>query len=229
VKGPDWEPILLSLRLAGATTSILLVLAIPLAWWLSRMPNRFRNPLQALVSMPLVLPPSVLGFYLLLTFSPAYFAGRFLRNALGVDLAFTFAGLVVGSVIFSFPFMVNPILSGFDSLPASLSEAAYVLGKSRWQTLRLVLLPNLKPALLGGTALTFAHTMGEFGVVLMIGGKIPGQTRVASIAIYDEVEKLNFAGANAYALVLFVLSFVLLMALFAVNRRLLARAGTGMP
>lgn len=225
MKGFDWDPILLSLQLAGATTLVLLLISIPLAWWMSGLTDRYRHPLQALVSMPLVLPPSVIGFYLLLSFSPAYFTGRFLRDALGLELAFTFAGLVVGSVIFSLPFMVNPILSGFDALPKSLSEAAYVLGKSRWRTLWLVLLPNLRPALLGGTALTFAHTMGEFGVVLMIGGKIPGETHVASIAIYDEVEKLNFAGANAYALILFVLSFVLLLALFAVNRRLLTRAG----
>lgn len=225
MKGFDWDPVLLSLQLAGVTTLCLLVLSIPLAWWLSRLPARYRHPLQALVSMPLVLPPSVIGFYLLLSFSPAYFAGRFVRETLGLDLAFTFAGLVVGSILFSLPFMVNPILSGFDSLPKSLSEASYVLGKSRWETLWLVLLPNLRPALLGGTTLTFAHTMGEFGVVLMIGGKIPGETRVASIAIYDEVEKLNFAGANAYALVLFAISFLLLLALFAVNRRLLAQAG----
>lgn len=225
MKGMDWSPILLSLELAGATTLALLLLSIPLAWWMSRLPDRFRHPVQALVSMPLVLPPSVIGFYLLLSFSPAYFTGRFLREVLGFDLAFTFAGLVVGSIVFSLPFMVNPILSGFDTLPKSLSEASYVLGKSPLQTLRLVLLPNLRPALLGGTALTFAHTMGEFGVVLMIGGKIPGETRVASIAIYDKVEQLDFAGANAYALILFALSFVLLLALFAVNRRLLARAG----
>lgn len=225
MKGVDWGPILLSLELAGATTLILLLFSVPFAWWLSRLPDRVRHPVQALVSMPLVLPPSVIGFYLLLSFSPAYVAGRLLRGILGFDLAFTFAGLVVGSVIFSLPFMVNPVLSGFDALPRSLAEASYVLGKSPLQTLRLVLLPNLRPALLGGTALTFAHTMGEFGVVLMIGGKIPGETRVASIAVYDEVEKLDFAAANAYALVLFALSFLLLLALFAVNRRLLARAG----
>jgi molybdate transport system permease protein len=222
----DWDPILLSLQLSMATTIALLALSIPLAWGLSRLPPRYRIPLHALVSMPLVLPPSVLGFYLLLCFSPAHFPARFLRDHLGWDLAFTFRGLVLGSMVFSLPFMVNPILSGFDALPRSLTEAAYVLGKSPWRTLRSVLLPNLRPAVLSGSALAFAHTLGEFGVVLMIGGKIPGETRVASVAIYDEVERLDFAMANTYAAVLAVISFFLLMALFILNKR---APGTGAP
>jgi len=214
----DFAPIRLTLELAAITTALLLLVCIPFAWWLSRAPARIRLPLHALVSMPLVLPPSVLGFYLLLAFSPAYGPGRFLKDHFDVSLAFSFPGLVIGSLLFSLPFMMNPLVAGFDALPKSLAEASYVLGKSRWQTLLRVSLPNLKPALLSGTVLAFAHTMGEFGVVLMIGGKIPGVTKVASIAIFDEVESLRFASAHYYALILFVLSFAILITLFAVNR-----------
>ena len=215
----DFQPIWLTLKLAGVTTAILVLIAVPLSWWLAHARARIRLPLQTLVSMPLVLPPSVLGFYLLLAFSPSYGPGRFLKESFDVSLAFTFPGLVIGSVLFSLPFMVNPLVAGFEALPASLSEAAYVLGKSRWQTLLHVSLPNLRPALLSGLVLSFAHTMGEFGVVLMIGGKIPGVTKVASIAIFDEVESLRFDAAHAYALFLFILSFAILLVLFAVNRK----------
>lgn len=214
----DFGPILLTLELAAITTALLIMICIPFAWWLSRAPSRIRLPLHALVSMPLVLPPSVLGFYLLLAFSPNYGPGRFLKERFDVSLAFSFPGLVIGSLLFSLPFMMNPLVAGFDALPKSLAEASYVLGKSRWQTLLRVSLPNLRPALLSGTVLAFAHTMGEFGVVLMIGGKIPGVTKVASIAIFDEVESLRFASAHFYALILFVLSFAILITLFAVNR-----------
>ncbi len=213
----DFEPIWLTLKLATCTTAILIVISVPFAGWLARAPARIRLPLQALVSMPLVLPPSVLGFYLLLAFSPTYGPGRFLLEHFHISLAFTFPGLVIGSVLFSLPFMMNPLIAGFESLPRSLSEASYVLGKSAWQTLIKVSLPNLKPALLSGMVLAFAHTMGEFGVVLMIGGKIPGVTKVASVAIFDEVESLHFASAHAYALFLFALSFAILLGLFAVN------------
>ncbi len=222
----DLGPIWLSLKLSFLTTVILFVICLPLAWWLSPRRPGIRYPLQALLSMPLVLPPTVLGFYLLLTFSPAYFVGRFMRDNLNVNLAFTFSGLVVGSVIFSLPFMMNPLLSGLDALPKSLSEAAYVLGKSKVETLLRVLLPNLKPALLSGTVLSFAHTMGEFGVVLMIGGKIPGQTRVASMAIYDEVEALRFPAAHSYAFILFTFSFTVMLILFLVNRKSFGPMGT---
>ncbi|MBW8889111.1 MAG: molybdate ABC transporter permease subunit [Fibrobacteres bacterium] len=215
----DLEPIWLTLKLSAATCAILILLAVPLAWGLAQAPARWRLPLHALVSMPLVLPPSVLGFYLLVAFSPENAFGHFLKTRLHLSIAFTFTGLVIGSVIFSLPFMVNPLLSGFDGLPPSLTEAAYVLGKSRWTTLLRVSLPNLKPALLSGIALTFAHTMGEFGVVLMIGGKIPGVTKVASIAVFDEVESLRFGNAHVHALILFVLSFAILITLFAVNRK----------
>jgi molybdate transport system permease protein len=175
--------------------------------------------LQALVNLPLVLPPTVLGFYLLLVFSPESFPGDFLKESLGFRLAFTQGGLVLGSLVFSLPFMVNPIVSGLESLPPALSEEARILGAGRWQTLFLVLLPDIKPSLLAAGVLTFSHTLGEFGVALMIGGKIPGETLMASMAVYDEVESLNFAAAHAYAGILAVVSFVCLVTLFAVNRR----------
>jgi molybdate transport system permease protein len=221
MRGFDFQPIWLSLQLAAITTACLLAVSIPFAWWLVHTPSRFRLPLQTLVSMPLVLPPSVLGFYLLLSFSPAYWPGRMMKDYFHFSPAFSFPGLVIASMIFSLPFMMNPLMAGFDSLPKSLSEAAYVLGKSRWQTLWKVSLPNLRPSLLTGTVLAFAHTMGEFGVVLMIGGKIPGQTRVASIAVYDEVEALRFSHAHVYAFFLFSLSFAILITLFALNKKLL--------
>ena len=203
------------------TTLILLVIGVPLAYWLSFSRVRFKSVFEALVAMPLVLPPSVLGFYLLLAFSPQHAFGHFLETVFDVRLLFTFAGLVVGSVIFSLPFMVQPVQAGFEALPASLAEAAATLGKSRWQTFRRVLLPNIRPALLTGTVLAFAHTIGEFGVVLMIGGNIPGETQVASLAIYNEVESLHYGAAHFYALILFALSFTILLSVYTLNKRLL--------
>jgi molybdate transport system permease protein len=219
----DWQPLLLTLRLAAITTLILLVLGIPLAHWVSTTRIRGRTIVEALVAMPLVLPPSVLGFYLLLAFSPNNAFGRFVEDTFGLRLVFSFPGLVIASVLFSLPFMVHPIQSGLQNLPRNLTEAAYSLGLSRWQTLWRILLPNIKPSLLIGTVLTFAHTIGEFGVVLMMGGNIPGVTRVASIAIYDEVESLNYAAANFHALVLFVISFSILLLVFLFNRRAMQR------
>ncbi|RMG84679.1 MAG: molybdate ABC transporter permease subunit [Bacteroidetes bacterium] len=214
-----WETLFLTFKLAAITTGILVIIGIPLAWYLSQMKSRWKAVLEALVSMPIVLPPTVIGFYLLLLFSPETTIGQWLGEQWGVRLAFTFPGLVIGSIIYSLPFMVNPIQSGFQNLPANLSEAAYTLGKGRIETLFRVLLPNVKPALLTGIVLSFAHTIGEFGVVLMIGGNIPGQTRVASIAIYDEVESLHYTLANQYALVLFLFSFVVLLGIYSYNRK----------
>ncbi len=221
----DWQPLLLTFKLAGITALILCCIGVPFAWWLSQTRMRFKPVLEALVSMPLVLPPSVLGFYLLLTFSPTHWFGGWVEQVVGLKLAFSFTGLVIASVIFSFPFLVHPVQSGFQNLPASLSEAAYTLGKSRWQTFWHVLLPNIKPQLLAGVVLAFAHTIGEFGVVLMIGGNMPGQTRVASIAIYDEVEAMNYGAANFYALVLFGVCFSILLAVYLLNKRFLTRLG----
>jgi molybdate transport system permease protein len=216
---PDWGPLWLTFKLAGLTTLILTLIGVPFAWWLAECRARWKPLVEALVGMPLVLPPSVLGFYLLVAFSPANAFGRWLDATLGLRLVFSFAGLVVASVIFSLPFLVQPVQSAFRNLPPALAEAAAVLGKSRWQTLFRVQLPNIKPTLLAGMVLAFAHTIGEFGVVLMIGGSIPGQTRVASIAIFDEVEALNYATANFYAAVLFILCFLILLTVYLLHQR----------
>ena len=215
----EWQPLVLTFKLASVTTLILFCIGVPFAWWLANTRMRFKPIVEALVAMPLVLPPSVLGFYLLLAFSPERWFGQWLDRVAGLRLAFSFEGLVLASVIFSFPFLVQPIQAAFQNLPKSLAEAAYILGKSRCQTFFQVLLPTIKPALISGTVLAFAHTIGEFGVVLMIGGNLPGATRVASIAIYDEVESLNYAAANIYAGILFLLSFLILLLVYGMSRR----------
>ncbi len=208
----------ISIKLASLTTIVLFCAGIPIAWFLTYSSFRLKVVLQAFVSMPLVLPPSVLGFYLLLAFSQNYWFGSFLNHYFSIQLAFTFLGILIGSIIFNLPFMVNSIQTGFSNLPVSLKDASYTLGKSRLTTLLRVLLPNMKPALLTGVCLTFAHTIGEFGVVLMIGGSIPGKTRVASLAVYDEVQALNFGMANKYAMFLFIFSFIILLFIYSVNR-----------
>ncbi|WP_460979149.1 molybdate ABC transporter permease subunit [Spirosoma knui] len=215
----DWEPIWLTLRLASVTTFLLLIIGIPLAGWLALSQFRLKPILEALVSLPLVLPPSVVGFYLLLAFSPTSTLGTWLLQTFDVQLVFSFEGLVVASLLYSLPFMVHPIQAGLENLPTSWREAAYTLGQSPIRTLWRVLLPNCKPALLTGIVLSFAHTIGEFGLVLMIGGNLPGQTRVASIAIYDEVELLHFDTAHAYAALLLGLSFVILVLVYSINKR----------
>ncbi len=212
-----WEPIILTFKLALITTLALIVIGLPLAYWLSETRSRIKPVVETLVSMPLVLPPTVLGFYLLVAFSPSYALGRWLDEHLNLQLVFTFEGLVIASVIYSLPFMVQPLQSGLSNLPPSLKEASYLLGKSKATTLFRVLLPNMKSSLLTGLVLTFAHTIGEFGVVLMIGGNIPGRTKVASIAIYDEVESLNYGLANTYSLFLFVVTFVILLVVYLFN------------
>ncbi len=214
--GPLW----LTFKLAFITTLILFIIAIPLANWLANKKNIFKTIAEVVVSMPLVLPPTVLGFYMLLVFSPGNFFGAFLERWFDVRLVFSFGGLLLASTIYSLPFMVHPIQSGLSSLSPSLKEAAYSLGKTKWQTLLKVLLPNIKPSILTGIVLTFAHTVGEFGVVLMIGGNIPGKTRTASVAVYDEMESFNYHNANFYAIVLLVLSFSILFILHLYNRRL---------
>ncbi len=215
------EPLFLTLKLASLTTLILFGLALPLAYWLAY--SRFRGKIlvEAVIGLPLVLPPSVLGFYLLLAFSPGHFFGAWVEEVFGMRLVFSFPGLVLASVIYSLPFMVYPLQAGLRALPPSLREASYTLGKSAWTTFFRVLLPNAKSAVLTALVLTFAHTVGEFGVVLMIGGSIPGVTKVASVAIYNEVEALNYAAANQYALVLFVVTFAILLLVYSVNNRLL--------
>ena len=211
--------LLITFKLAVITTAILFVVSIPIAAYLAFSKQRVKAIIETIITMPMVLPPSVLGYYLLVAYSPDFFLGNFLEAVFDIRLAFSFSGLVVGSVLFSLPFMISPIQSGLQNLPPSLSEASYTLGKSRLQTLIKVLLPNIKPSLITAIVLTFAHTIGEFGVVLMIGGNIPGSTRVASIAIYDEVQALNFDTANKYAFILFAVTFILLLVIYAFNRK----------
>lgn len=219
----DWEPLFLTFKLALVTTIILLLVSIPLAYWLAFSKSKTKPIIETLVSMPLVLPPTVLGFYLLIAFSPSNGFGQWLDEWLRLRLVFSFEGLVFASVIYSLPFMVHPIQSGFSNLSKSLLEASYMLGKSKVTTLSKVLLPNIKPSLLTGIVLAFAHTIGEFGVVLMIGGNMPGVTKVASIAIYDEVESLNYSAANSYSLILFALTFSILLLVYIVNGGYLKR------
>ncbi|WDF77852.1 molybdate ABC transporter permease subunit [Mucilaginibacter sp. KACC 22773] len=214
----DLSPIWLTLKLAGVTTALLFIVGVPFAWWLSRGRSFFKIIVEAIITMPLVLPPSVLGFYLLLAFSPQYGLGKWLHDNFDVQFVFSFPGLVLASVIYSMPFMIGPVKSALQQLPAALAEASYTLGKSRWQTFKSVLLPNIKPSLLTAIVLSFAHTLGEFGVVLMIGGNIPGVTRVASIAVYDSVEKMDYASANNYSLILFSITFVMVIAVFVFNK-----------
>jgi molybdate transport system permease protein len=214
----DLDPIWLSIRLAVLTTMILLVIGIPIAYWLSRKNTVGRLILEAFITMPLVLPPSVLGFYLLLAFSPNNRLGHWLQQHFDIQLVFSFEGLVIASLIYSLPFMISPIKAAFSQLPNSLAEASYTMGKSKMETFIKVEMPNIKSSILTAVVMTFAHTLGEFGVVLMIGGNIPGVTKVASIAIYDSVETMDYGAANDYALILFAITFTLVLAVFLFNR-----------
>ena len=215
----DWQPLILTFKLAIVTTIVLMLIAIPLAYKLAYTNSKLKPVIETLVSMPLVLPPTVLGFYLLMIFSPSSSIGEWLNEYLGIQFLFSFKGLVLASVCYSLPFMVHPIQAGFSKVPSNLIEASYILGKSKLITLWKVILPNMKRAMITGIVLSFAHTIGEFGVVLMIGGNIPGKTKVASIAIYDEVEALNYGAAHTYSLILFVISFVILLMVYGGNAK----------
>jgi molybdate transport system permease protein len=215
----DFEPFFLTFKLAFATTLLLFIIGTPIAYWLAFSRSRFKVLIEAFVGLPLVLPPSVLGFYLLLAFSPQNGFGKFLETYFDIRLVFTFPGLVIASVIYSLPFMIQPIQSGFRMVPETLIETAYTLGKSKFTTLIKVLLPNIKTALLTGCILSFAHTIGEFGVVLMVGGNIPNETRMISVAIYDEVEAMNYHQANVYSFILLTFSFLVLASVYLVNHR----------
>ncbi|MFT5573723.1 MAG: molybdate transport system permease protein [Cryomorphaceae bacterium] len=214
----DLAPFILTFKLALITTFILLVISIPIAYWLAYTKSKAKFLFETIITLPMVLPPSVLGFYLLVSFGQNSALGRFLHQHFDIYLPFSFTGLVVGSLIYSLPFMVNPIHAGFQNLGESLRDASWTLGKSRWTTLVRVLLPNIKPSVFTGIVLSFAHTVGEFGVVLMIGGNLDS-TRVASIAIYDNVNKMDYIGAHQYALVLVAVSFVMLASVYLLNRR----------
>jgi len=214
----DWSPLFLSGKLAFITTIILLFISTPIAYTLAYSKSKWKPFLEALIALPIVLPPTVIGFYFLLTFSPAYGLGKLLNNWFDIRLVFSFPGLVLASLFYSLPFMVQPIQNGFNGLPKNLREAAYVLGKSKWETLRYVLLPNIKTSIITGIVLTFAHTIGEFGVVLMVGGSIPNKTQVASSIIYEHVEALNYTSAHIYSAILLAISFIILISVYTYNR-----------
>ena len=215
----DMTPFGLSFKLAALTTTVLFIVALPFAWWLSQTRSRFKPVLEALSALPIVLPPSVLGFYILVLFAPESPVGHFLLEQFDLKLLFTFGGLVVASSLYSFPFMVQPLQNGFESLNPHMIEASYLAGKSRWETLRRVALPNIKPSLITALVITFAHTVGEFGVVLMVGGSIPGETKVASVAIYEMVEVMQYEKAHIYAAILLVMSFATLLGVYLFNHR----------
>ena len=213
------KTLLLTGKMAVITTAVLFVFSLPIAYWLAYSKFKGKVIFEALVCMPMVLPPTVLGYYFLLLISPTRGFGKFLNETFDIQLAFTFEGIVIASIIANLPFMIQPLQNGFSALPESFKEAAYTLGKSRWTTFWRVLLPNIKPSIITGLALTFAHCIGEFGIVLMIGGSIPHETKVASIELYDQVQALNYDLANQYALILFAISFILLMIIFSINKK----------
>jgi molybdate transport system permease protein len=210
----DQQAIFLTFRLAALTTLILLAISVPLAYWLAFSKTRWKPLVEAAVALPLVLPPTVLGFYLLVLMGPRTAMGKAVSVVLGHPLAFSFAGLLVGSVIFSLPFAVQPMTSGFRSVDREVLEAAELLSPSRGRILGRVLLPLVRPGLLTAAVLAFTHTVGEFGVVLMIGGNIPGVTRTLSISIYDQVQDFAYAQANYTALLLLSFSFLALLIIY---------------
>lgn len=215
----DFAPFLLSFKLAGVTTLILFILALPLAWWLSQTHSKSKPVWEAVTALPIVLPPSVLGFYILVVLSPNSAVGGFFEDIFGVKLVFSFTGLVVASCFYSLPFMVQPLQSGFESLNKHMLEASYLAGKSKPQTLWHVALPNIKPSLITALIITFAHTVGEFGVVLMVGGSIPGETKVASVAIYEMVEVMEYGKAHIYSGLMVLMSFVVLLSVYIFNHK----------
>ena len=214
-----WEAIGLTLELAAVSSLVLLVIAIPLAQWLNTTRMRGAILVETLVGLPIVLPPTVIGFYLLVLMSPQQPVGAAWLSAFGQPLPFSFAGLVIGSVVYSLPFAVQPIQAAFRGVKKQMVESSLALGLTPRQTFWSIVMPLSKHGILTGVSLSFAHTMGEFGVVLMLGGNIPGQTRVASIALYDEAQKLNYATAHAYALVLLAISFVILVGITYLQRK----------
>ena len=213
----DWSPFLLSFKLGLLTAATLLFIGIPLAYALSFMNWRGKRLVQAVIALPMVLPPTVLGFYFLVVFSPESAVGGFLKHYFDLHLVFSFIGLLLGSIIYSLPFMVQPIQNSFEQLPPHMLQFARVLGKSKWAVFRKVILPNTKKGIATGLVLCFAHTLGEFGLVLMIGGNIPDETRVASIAIYEFVELMEMDQANQYALILLFVSFLVLIFIYSLG------------
>ena len=221
---PDLSPLLLTAKLAGLTTLILLVIGTPIAWWLASTKSKIKPLVEAVVALPIVLPPTVLGFYLLVILSPQSSIGGWWFELTGQALTFSFSGLVIASVIYSFPFVVQPIQNAFEAVGRDLMETAYTLGAKPVDAFFSVAVPLAKRGFLTGAVLGFAHTLGEFGVVLMVGGNIPGETRVVSIAIYDHVETLEYGQAHELSAILLVFAFTIMLAMYVINHRLKVRA-----
>ena len=213
----EFEPFILSFKLAGITTLILFLISLPIAWYLSQTKSRFKPILEAVTALPIVLPPSVLGFYILVSLSHNSPIGQFFQEYFGTKLVFNFTGLIIASCFYSLPFMVQPLQGGLESINKNMLEASYISGKSKLETLFRVALPNIKPALLTAIIITFSHTVGEFGVVLMIGGSIPGETKVASIAIYEFTETMDYTNAHIYSAIMITLSFLTLLGVYIFN------------
>jgi len=209
----------LTFKLAFFTTFVLIIIGLPLAYLISYKKFPFKTIFETAITLPIVLPPSVIGFYYIVFFSPNNFLGKFIEDFLGLRLVFTFEGIVLASVIYCLPFMVQPLQNGFKSIPTEIIEASYTLGKSKLTTFFKVILPNMKNAILTAMILTFAHTIGEFGIVLIVGGAIPNETLVASISIYNEMQDLNYDKANTYALILLLISFITLFVVNLLNRK----------
>ena len=218
----NWPAIWLSLRLAAIVCFILLMVGVPVAYWIAFSRRRWKFLVEAVVALPLVLPPTVLGYYMLLALGPRSPLGRIAEWLFSARLAFSFPGLVIASVLYSFPFAVQPMVNAFESVNRRLFDAAAVLGASRGRIFRTIILPIAKAGVITGAVLSFAHTIGEFGVVLMVGGNIPGVTRTVSIDIYDQVQGLNYSGANQTALVLLLISCFALSLVYALNRKIWA-------
>ncbi|MEA1913875.1 MAG: molybdate ABC transporter permease subunit [Campylobacterota bacterium] len=221
----EFTPFLLSFKLAAITTVILFCISLPLAWFLSQTKSRSKPILEAITALPIVLPPSVLGFYILVALSHNSPIGSFFEEVFDVKLVFNFTSLVIASCFYSLPFMVQPLQSGFESLNKNMLEASYVAGKSKFETIIRVALPNIKPAIMTAIIITFAHTVGEFGVVLMVGGSIPGETKVASVAIYEMVEIMDYTLAHVYSAIMVIISFVVLLAVYTFNRKQMIKVG----
>jgi molybdate transport system permease protein len=210
----DFTPFFLSFKLAFFVTVILLIIGLPFAYFLSTTKSKIKPILESITALPIVLPPSVLGFYLLIFLSPDSFLGEIVYKIFNIKLVFTFEGLVVASCLYSFPFMIQPLQNGFENIDKRLIEASFLCGKNRFVTFFKVVLPNMKSAILMAIIITFAHTLGEFGVVLMVGGSIPGKTEVASVAIYDYVEMMDYKSAHIYSAILLIISFLILMIVY---------------
>lgn len=215
----DYEPFLLSFKLASLTAVILFLVSLPLSWYLSQTKSKIKPLLEAITALPIVLPPSVLGFYILWMLSSNSPLGAFFEDTFGIHLVFSFTGLVVASCFYSLPFMVQPLQNGFESINKNTLEASYLAGKSQLETIFKVVLPNMKPALLTAIIVTFAHTIGEFGVVLMVGGSIPGETKVASVAIYEMVEIMDYNAAHVYSIIMLIISFIVLLSVYIFNAK----------